>query len=62
MLVLISDNITGVKDQIIEYGIYDSYRPITLRNIDLGDYVLARPVQVYTIPGSNIVAVKTINN
>jgi hypothetical protein len=61
MLVFISDNTTGVKDQIIEYGIYDSYQPITLRDIDLGDYVLARPVEVYTVPGSNILAAKTIN-
>ena len=59
MLVLISDNTTGVKDEILEYGIYSYYQPLTLRNIDLVDKILVRPVQAYSIPDSNIVGVKT---
>lgn len=59
MLVLISDNTTGVKDEILEYGIYSYYQPLTLRNIDLGDKILVRPVQAISVPNSNIVGVKT---
>lgn len=60
MLVIISNNSTG-KDQIIEYGIYDIYEPIAMRNISLIDKTLARPVQVFTVDRGNIVGIKTLS-
>lgn len=59
MLVIISDNSTGVDDEIHEFSIYDLSNPFKLRSIDLIDKQLVRPVTALVTKTSSIIGLRT---